>query len=156
MKTTDNRQRGFTLMELMITVAIVAILATLVIPSYMEQVKKTKRSDAKVELLKISQLQESYFVQNLSYAKTLTQLGLSANSIATENNEYTVTVDTVAPAACAGTSVSSCQAFTLKATPRVGGPQENDSQCTQFTLASSGLKGTSAGATAAEVRKCWK
>ncbi len=83
MKNSMKNIKGFTLIEVMIVVAILGIITVIALPSYAELVMKGKRTDAKVELLKIAQLQESYFVQNLSYAKDLTTgaggLGLGAS-----------------------------------------------------------------------------
>ncbi len=149
-----KKQNGFTLMELVITVAIIGILSAIVYPSYVSSVQKGKRSDAKVELLRIAQMQESYFAQNMSYAKTLTQLGLSANTIPSEQNEYNITIGSYSPNNCTGNNTAPCVSFRLDAVP--SGTQVNDTHCPRFTLSSSGRKGTSASALPAEVRACWK
>ena len=154
----QHRQKGFSLIELMIVVAIMGILSAIAIPSYVEQVRKGKRADAKVELLRIAQMQESYFVQNMSYAKDLTTgaggLGMGS-SVKSEQNEYRITM-TKLPGSCNGTGGSSCSGFTLIATPETGGSQSHDTECTRFTLSNTGAKGTSLGATAAAIKKCWK
>ena len=64
MKNKNIRNKGFTLIELMIVVAIAGVIASIALPSYAEMMRKAKRSDAKVELLRIAQLQENFFVQN--------------------------------------------------------------------------------------------
>ena len=61
--------KGFTLIELMIAVAIIAIIVAVAIPSYSAYVTKSRRSDAKVSLMTISQLQETYFADNNKYAE---------------------------------------------------------------------------------------
>lgn len=66
---------GFTLIEIMIVVAIVAILLAVALPGYQEQVRKTKRSLARAELQELLGRQEQFFVNNRSYATTLSQLG---------------------------------------------------------------------------------
>lgn len=156
-----KNQDGFTLMELMITVAIIGILAAITIPSYTKYVQKTKRADAKVALMEIAQKQESYFVQNMSYANSLTQLGFSANNIPSENNQYSISIGDIDPDPCTGTNVTPCQEFRVDAVP--SGTQVNDHDCIRFTLRNTGLKGASTGPTGApvagtpaEILKCWK
>lgn len=169
MKTKLIKQNGFTLMELMITVAIAAIIAAIAVPSYEVQVRKGKRPDAKVELLRIAQIQESYFAQNLSYARDLTStlanggLGLTGPSVRSEKHEYIITMAALANGggACNGTSANSCSSYTIFATPGgadgIGsGSQVHDTDCPRFTITNTGLKGTSASASATDVNKCWK
>lgn len=69
-----KHQKGFTLLEVMIVVAVIAILSTFAIPSYNQYVTKARRSDAKTALLKLAQLQEAYFSNNNRYATTLSEL----------------------------------------------------------------------------------
>ncbi|HAO24261.1 MULTISPECIES: type IV pilin protein [unclassified Methylophaga] len=59
---------GFTLVELMITVAIIAIIAAIAYPSYQEQVRETRRSNAQADLLELSSYMERLYTQNFSYA----------------------------------------------------------------------------------------
>ena len=159
-------QSGFTLIELMMVVAILGIVSAIAIPSYSEYVRKAKRADAKVELLRLAQLQESYFVQNLSYAKTLGAttstaggLGLGA-SVTSEQEEYAITMTATAAdgSACTGLAASSCGLFTLIATPQGG--QLND-KCKIFTYNSAGVKSIqlAAGSNSSDsglIKKCWK
>ena len=66
----NNRQqaRGFTLVEILIVVTVVAILAFIALPSYQQHVIKTKRSLAKAELMEVLSRQEQFFVNNRQYA----------------------------------------------------------------------------------------
>ena len=154
MKNQYNTKRsikGFTLMEVMIVVGILGIVASIAFPSYMDYVRKGKRADAKVELLRLAQMQESYFVQNLSYASTLAQLGL-AGTVKSEQEEYTMSISTKVPGACDGTSVTPCTGYTL--TADATGSQANDGKCEDFTLSNTGVKGVT-GAHSATPKDCW-
>ena len=150
-----KQQSGFTLMELMITVAIMGILSAIVYPSYVKSVQKGKRADAKVELLSIAQLQEGYFAQNMSYANTLSTLGLAADTIDTDQREYTITIGDRIPSNCDGTNATPCLSYRLDAIP-LGRTQVNDTECPRFTLSSTGRKGAGSGASPEQIRKCWR
>jgi type IV pilus assembly protein PilE len=62
-----NRQQGFTLIEIMIVVAILAIIAALAIPSYSDYMARTRRGTAAACLLEVGQLVERYYTKNLTY-----------------------------------------------------------------------------------------
>ena len=151
---TIKKQSGFTLIELMITVAIMGILSAIIYPSYVKSVLKGKRADAKVEILRIAQLQEGYFAQNMSYANTLTKLGLAEDTIDSDQKEYRITIGARSPSNCDGTNAIPCISYRLDATP-LGG-QVKDTECPRFTLSSSGRKGAGSSASAEQVRKCWR
>lgn len=63
----SSAQRGFTLIELVITVAIVAILAAIAMPSYLEHMRKARRAQAKADLLEIAQLLERQYTASRTY-----------------------------------------------------------------------------------------
>jgi type IV pilus assembly protein PilE len=146
--------KGFTLIEVMIVVAILGVITAIAFPSYVDYVRKGKRTDAKVELLRLAQMQESYFVQNLSYAKDLTTgaggLGLGA-TVTSEQGEYTITMSALdnGGGACTGVAADPCATFTLTATP---GATQNDPKCANFTLSNTGVKTVSGTHTA---KQCW-
>ena len=152
MTINKNKEQGFTLLELMITVAIVSILASIAYPSYVKSVQKGKRSDAKVELLRIAQMQEGFFAQNMSYAVNLEALQLPAN-YKSEQEEYSLEV-TGLPAGCASGSATPCVSFTIVATPI--GSQIHDTECPGFSITSTGKKGVTGVTDDAQIRKCWK
>jgi len=114
-KATGGRSRGFTLMELMVSVAIVAIIAMIAIPSYMSQMVKGRRSAAEAVLLDIAQREQQYLLDARSYAP----------NVATLNTTVPVDVSayyTIAIAPAAGPPPS----FTVTATPIAGTAQASD------------------------------
>jgi type IV pilus assembly protein PilE len=66
--------KGFTLIELMITVAIVAILASIALPAYQDQVRRGHRAAAQTEMMDIATRQQQFFMANRSYATSLANL----------------------------------------------------------------------------------
>ena len=140
---------GFTLIEIMIVVAIIGIISAIAYPSYSEQVKRGKRTDGKDYLLDIASAQEAFYAQNLSYASSVTlggANGLNRNATSTEGH-YTV-VSVALPAGCsvAGTK---CRTYTLTATPTF-----NDAKCTTITYDNAGVKGFTG--TGPLVNDCWR
>lgn len=67
-KTNVAKYSGFTLIELMITVAIIAIIAAVAYPSYQQQVRETRRANAQADLLELASYMERLYTQNFSYA----------------------------------------------------------------------------------------
>jgi type IV pilus assembly protein PilE len=123
--------RGFTLIEMMIVVAMVAILAAIALPSYREQIKKSRRSEAQSYLLAIAARQQQFLVDTRAYA-TLPNVGVAQPANVTA--AYTVTMpDPV------GTT------FTVTATPKSG---QSSEKCGTLTINQTGTK-------TAAVTGCW-
>ncbi len=125
-------QRGFTLIELMIVVVIVAILASVAIPSYRDSVMRGKRADGKTALSDVASKQEQYFMDNRSYTTDMTLLGYAASPADSPEGDYKVSL----VAATAGCPITNC--YVLQAVPQGG--QAGDS-CGTLTLNSLTVKG---------------
>lgn len=142
--------RGFTLIELMVTVAVVAILAAIAFPSYQEQIRKTRRTDGKSKLLELVQREERFYTQNNTYTTNFTQLFNGASSSVTtttamsDNGYYQITI----AAGIGGVGVIA-NVYTLTATAQA--PQNGDLQCANLTLTSTNVKGATGPLGAA----CW-
>jgi type IV pilus assembly protein PilE len=121
-KETGGASRGFTLIELMIAVAVVAILAMIAIPTYTAQMIKGRRSSAEAALLDIAQRQQQYMLDARSYAYSVT--ALNTTTPANVKAYYTVQIDPppVPPPVP--------PAFTARATPIAGTAQANDAVLT--------------------------
>ncbi len=129
---------GFTLIELMIVVAIVGVLAAIALPSYRNYIIRAARVEAQSELLELAGLQEKIFLNSNGYANSVTLAysgtsagGLGRTSGRTKDNRYALALvadaDTaVANCTTVGVMAANAPAFLLVATPVAGGTQAND------------------------------
>jgi type IV pilus assembly protein PilE len=134
MRKMTTGKRGFTLIELMIAVAILAIISAIAIPQYNRYAFRARRADGQKLLLAIANAEERYYAQQNKYADLKT-IGFSSTATATSDNSYytaTVTATTV------GTFVA--QGFTATATPQ--GAQQKD-VCTTLSITDTGAKNPS-------------
>lgn len=142
----DKTRRGFTLIEMMIVVVVIAILAVLVLPSYQGVVMKARRTDAKTALTTASQTLERYSTENplTGYANATVSDTAGATVIAratTDDGHYRLTL-----------TDKTATGYVLSAVPQ--GAQANDG-CKTFTLNQRGERGVSADATRS-ARDCWQ
>lgn len=132
--TKIPRQRGFTLIELMIVLVIVAVLAAVAVPSYRSYVLRSHRSDAKTALLALATAEEKFYLQCNTYANTLG----TANACATT----TVAFPTTSEKGWYTLSITSASAtdFTVRATTVAGGGQADDTDCSWYQVNGGGVK----------------
>ncbi len=141
-----NYQTGMTLIELMIVVAIIAILAAVGYPSYRDSVQRSNRTEAKTALINAGALQERFFSDNNTYTLDMTALGLAADPFITENTFYSIDV-LAATAAC---PLATC--YVMTASNQNG--QEDDDDCETISLDSLGQK-TAADSGGGVATNCW-
>ncbi len=124
-------KRGFTLIELVITLAIVAILAAIAVPSYQNYLDRGRRADGREMLQRIAAAQERFYTNRNTYTADLTSAaGLNLGTANSEGGHYTITI--VVPAGG--------QSYTLTATPQ--GVQADDA-CLNLTVNNVGARGYS-------------
>ena len=120
--------RGFTLIELMIVVTIIAILASIGYPSYANWIAKTRRSDAQQALLQTAAQMEKFFTECNTYPSTLSGTRSACNEATLVLGTADVTPDgyyqLAIESATAGCALANC--FSLTATPVSGKGQDND------------------------------
>jgi len=129
------KQAGLTLVELMVVVAVMAIISAVAYPLYTNQTQKARRADAKITLESIAMAQERFYTINGSYAATVAAL---SSDPAMPDNVWQSSTSTEGYYTIALTQGTN-QDFTATATRAAGGRQANDS-CTSFTLNHQGAK----------------
>jgi type IV pilus assembly protein PilE len=148
-------QGGFTLVELMIVVVIMAILASASVAGYRQYVRRANRVDATSALLRLSAAEERFYLQNNQYATTPDELSdpppAGLGTAETNLGLYDLAVEP----ADAGATVG----YTATATASSSGSQRDDDDCQVFSIDQSGKRGASdsAGTESAEITdRCWR
>jgi type IV pilus assembly protein PilE len=145
-----HNENGVTLIELMITVAIVAIIAAIAIPSYNTYVLRTHRTEAKSALLSMAAAEERFYSTNNAYTNDPSKLGYTPTSfspaVIVGNGYYSISQSNLAVA-----TTTLPATYTLTATAI--NSQTADTACTAYTIDQGGTQGSTGTDTAAN---CWK
>ena len=133
---------GFTLTELMVTAAIVGILASIAYPAYTDSVRKSRRGDAKAALLENAGFMERYYSTNFRYTATAGTAGCPAlpvqclpREVASASCSTDSRVYYTISGSCPNTNIT----FTLTAAPQLGSPQASDT-CGSLTVDQTGAR----------------
>lgn len=141
----SRRAGGFSLIEAMITVAILAILTTIAVGSYKSYILRTHRTEGRNALLRIQVAQEKHFLQNDTYTTNVTDAppaGLGLGAATTANGWYTLSVT-------AGNTNDIATSYLAKAT--AAGTQAADkAACQEFRIDDTGARHPAADS------ECWK
>lgn len=139
-----NVQKGFTLIELMIVVAVIGILAAIAYPSYNQYITKSKRASAESFMLALASKQVQYMLDAREYAPDLATLGYTASTVPKEvSDSYDIAV--------AANNGATPPTFTVTATPK-SIQASQDTMCAMLTLNQAGTKGISG---TGAVANCW-
>jgi len=122
-----KKTAGFTLIEIIITLAVAGILVSLAYPAYTDSVRKSRRTDAMTTLIELQMLQEKHRSTNISYAADLTTFGYTvvSSKAPTPSGYYELELTGVSGAG-----------FTITAIPL--GDQTRDTSCVSFVVTQNG------------------
>ncbi len=141
-----NTSSGFSLIELMIVVAIIGILATIAYPSYIQYTVRTNRSAAESFIMGVANKQEQYILDKREYATTLALLHMAVPDEVSKN--YNISGDGFAANITVTTTPPT---YTITAVPIPGGFQAtHDTHCGSVSITHTGAKSADTGAT-----DCW-
>jgi len=136
--SSDKRSPGFTLVELMIALTIIAVLAAIAVPLYSKQVQKSRRVDARTAVTDLAGREERYLSTAGSYTNVAANLGYSALPVVVGSGYYTLSVNV--PVVAAGVQPT----YTVIATVVAGSTQIADGACQYFSVDNTGKQFSSA------------
>jgi type IV pilus assembly protein PilE len=154
--------RGFTLLELLVVVVIATILMSIAVPSYMTQIRQSRRTEAKTAILDLSGREERYLSTNpAGYTNTPALLGYAGFGVGNPigSGYYYLTVCSPATATCVpGLNMPNPPAapsYTIVASPVPGQSQVNDLQCQLFAVDATGQQYAVDSAGNNQTSYCW-
>lgn len=147
----QHRQLGITLIELLTVIIVIAILASVAVPSYRNYLIRTQRTEARTALLQLQAAQEKFYLDNNRYTDNVSDprpegLGLSG---VTETGKYRIRIELDAGG----------QRYTAVAEPAPGGGQEDDTDCGTLTVTDTGVRGirlNEVDGDDAAAAECWR
>ena len=137
-----NTNRGFTLIELMIAVAIIGIIMAIALPSYQEHVVRTRRVAAGACLVELSQFMERHYTTNMTYNGAVLTTPACTTELA---SFYTFSFSSGEP---------TLSTFGIKADP-INNQLNSDSKCATLEINQLGQK-TSTGTLSSTDPACWR
>jgi type IV pilus assembly protein PilE len=150
----QGNPRGFTLVELVIVMLVAAILTAVAVPMYLNQVRESRRTDARSALLDLAGREERYFATNNAYTNDSTQLGYTSSGNTwpqtVGSGYYQIAQPTVT--AAAGTTPAT---YSITATPVAGSAQAADTTCASLTVTSTGQETALDSSNNVQSATCW-
>ena len=142
---------GFTLIELMVTLVVAAILFLVAIPAYQSQIRSSRRTEAKTALLDLAGREETLFSTKNVYSNLPSDLGYGAVALPIQvgSNYYQVMLLSPDPASISQPS------FTITATPVAGSSQAQDAACQSFSVDQLGNQTALDSGGALNTKTCW-
>ena len=125
-----RKARGFTLIEMMLVVAVVAILMAIALPTYLQSVRKTNRADAKAVLMEIAQFMDRYYTTNSTFVGATPLYTVSPKGASATDKRYDISFTTASP-------LTTPTTFTIQAIP--ANMQTGDS-CGTLSITNTGVQ----------------
>ena len=123
----EMRQKGYSLVELMVVVIVVAILGMIGLPSYRAYMIRSQRTEAKDALVRLASNQEKFYFQNRTYSADLAELGFTAGGL-TDTGLYQLAL------------VADQLSWSATAVPAAGSGMTADEECQEFGVDETGLR----------------
>lgn len=144
-----SKQKGVTLLELMVVVVIIGIIAAIAFPSYTQFIIKSKRTSGSAVLLQVADRQQQFFMDNKQYATKFSSLGYGSDDMMINDDGTVVDASNSHRTYKIALSGATATTYTVEAIPQLA-QASKDTDCGTLTLTSAGAKGQSGSGD-----KCW-